>query len=314
MAERYTGLAEYFVHNVTALRDAYGREEGMLYPVCAAILLERERPITAEELKGLRDHIRMDDDFTGDFKGPAVVPVACMLAASPVPEELTLLAPELYRQMTEKVPRSAFLAMAILGVVDVIPKTEWKRYIDKTARIYDLMEQHGLLDNEGEALVAALLAMTDKPPERAVFELEELSQWIKPLFPLRSSARAVSVTLSIAGGTNDQNLRHIERFTSALHTAGMKLGGNHSMGLLGALSFSKYDTKRFLERMREADMALAQQSGYHGLFAVARKRRLIHAAILVACRARKRDHKNTNFDIAYRAALLIILADALSAY
>ena len=147
MAERYTGLAEYFVHNVTALRDAYGREEGMLYPVCAAILLERERPITAEELKGLRDHIRMDDDFTGDFKGPAVVPVACMLAASPVPEELTLLAPELYRQMTEKVPRSAFLAMAVLGVVDVIPKTEWKRYIDKTARIYDLMEQHGLLDN-----------------------------------------------------------------------------------------------------------------------------------------------------------------------
>ena len=38
------------------------------------------------------------------------------------------------------------------------------------------------------------------------------------------------------------------------------------------------------------------------------------AAILVACRARKRDHKNTNFDIAYRAALIIILADALSAY
>ena len=39
MVERYTDLAEYFVHNVTALRDAYGREEGMLYPVCAAILL-----------------------------------------------------------------------------------------------------------------------------------------------------------------------------------------------------------------------------------------------------------------------------------
>ena len=145
MVERYTDLAEYFVHNVTALRDAYGREEGMLYPVCAAILLERERPITAEELKGLRDHIRMDDDFTGDFKGPAVVPIACMLAASDHPEELTLLAPDLYRQMTEKVPRSAFLAMTILGVVDVIPKTEWKRYIDKTARIYTLMEQRELL-------------------------------------------------------------------------------------------------------------------------------------------------------------------------
>lgn len=96
MVERYADLAAYFVHNVEALRDAYGREEGMLYPVCAAILLERERPITAAELKGLRDHIRMDDDFTGDFKGPAVVPVACMLAASPEPENLTLLAPELY--------------------------------------------------------------------------------------------------------------------------------------------------------------------------------------------------------------------------
>lgn len=313
MAERYAGLAEYFVHNVTALRDAYGREEGMLYPVCAAILLERERPITAEELKGLRDHIRMDDDFTGDFKGLAVVPIGCMLAASDHPEELTLLAPELYRQMTETVPRSAFLAMTVLGLVDVIPKTEWKRYCDKTERIYRLMEEKGLLDHEGETFVAALLAMTDKPPERAVFELEELLGRLKKLFPLRSSARAVSVTLSIAGGSNDQNMRHIERFLSALHTAGMKLGGNHSMGLLGALSFSKYDTKRLLERLREADLALAQQKGYHGLLAVARKRRLIHAAILVACRARKRDHKNTNFDIAYRAALIIILCDALSA-
>ena len=313
MAERYADLAACFVHNVEALRDAYGREEGMLYPVCAAILLERERLIRAEELKGLRDHIRMDDDFTGDFKGPAVVPVACMLAASPEPEKLTLLAPDLYRQMTEHVPRSAFLAMTVLGVVDVIPKTEWKRYIDKTTRIYELMADKGLLDHDGETFVAALLAMTDKPPERAVFEIEELLGRLKPLVPLRSSARAVGVTLSIAGGSNNQNMRHIERFLSALQTAGMKLGGNHSMGLLGALSFSKYDTKRFLERMREADMALAQQSGYRGLFAVPRKRRLIHAAILVACRARKRDHKNTNFDIAYRAALLIILADALSA-
>ena len=49
MVERYADLAAYFVHNVEALRDAYGREEGMLYPVCAAILLERERPITAAE-------------------------------------------------------------------------------------------------------------------------------------------------------------------------------------------------------------------------------------------------------------------------
>lgn len=313
MTERYNALADYFVRNLHALRDAYGREEGMLYPVCAAILLNRERPITAEELQGLRTHIRVDDDFTGDFKGPAVVPVACLLAASDRPEELTLLAPELYRRMTEKLPRSAFLAMTVLALVDVIPKSEWDRYIDKTDKIYRLLEEKGHLDNEAEGFVAALLAMTDKPPERAVFEAGELLERLKKLFPLRSSARAVSITLSIVGGANDQNMRHIERVMSGLHTAGMKVGGNHSLGLLGALSFSKYDTKRLMERLREADLSLSRQQGYHGVFAVGRKRRLVHAALLVAFRATTRD-KNPSFDIAYRAALCIILADALSAY
>ncbi len=314
MAERFADMAEYYVHNLTALRDAYGREEGMLYPVCAAILLERERPITAEELKGLRNHIRMDEDFTGDFKGTAVVPIACMLAASKEPEKLTLLAPELYRKMTQTIPRSAFLAMTILALVDVIPKTEWDRYCDKTERIYEILVNKGYIENEDETFIAALLAMTSKSPERAVFEQQELLQKLKKLFPLPSTAKAVSLTLSIAGGSNNQNMRHIERFMSAFHTAGMKLGGNYSMGLVGALSFSKYDTKRLLERIREADLELAKQKGYHGLLAVARKRRLMHAAILVACRARKRDHINTNYDIAYRASLIIIMADALSAF
>ena len=313
MTGRYTELADYFVRNLDALLSAYGREEGMLYPVCAAILLNRERPITAEELKGLRTHIRVDDDFTGDFKGPAVVPVACLLAASDNPADLTLLAPDLYRQLTEQVPRSAFLAMTVLSLVDVIPKTEWKRYIDKTERIYRLLSENGFLDNDAEAFVAALLAMTDKPPERAVYEAAELLERLKKLFPLRSSARAVSITLSIAGGSNDQNMRHIERVMSGLHTSGMKPGGNHSLGLFGALSFSKYDTKRLLERLREADMALSTQKGYHGLLSVGRKRRLIHAALLVSFRATTRD-RNPSFDIAYRAALCIILADALSAY
>ncbi len=313
MTGRFSDTAAYYVHNLDALLNAFGREEGMLYPVCAAILLDRERPISAEELKGLRSHIRLDEDFTGDFKGPALVPVACLLAASDHPEELTLLAPELYRRLTEQMPRSAFLAMTILTLVDVIPKSEWPRYIDKTVKIYRLLEGKEYLDNDAEGFVAALLAMTGKSPERAVFEAGELLGRLKPLFPLRSSARAVSITLSIAGGENDQNLRHIERLMSGLHTAGMKLGGNHSMGLLGALSFSKYDTKRLLERLREADMALSQQKGYHGLLAVGRKRRLMHAALLVCHRATVRGH-DPDFDIAYRAALCIILADALSAY
>ena len=311
MADRFTALAEYYVHNLDALLGAYGREEGMLYPVCAAILLDRERPITAEELKGLRTHIRVDEDFTGDFKGAAVVPVACMLAASDHPAELTLDAPELYRRMTEQMPRSAFLAMTVMALCDYLPKEDWDAYSERAARIYRLLDRNGVLDNEAEGFVAALLAMTDKSPELAVFEATDLLGKLKPLFPLRSSARAVSITLSLAGGANDQNMRHIERVMSRLHTAGMKLGGNHSMGLLGALSFSKYDTSRLVERLREADLALAAQKPYRGLMAVARKRRLIHAAILVTMRAARDDR---NLTIAYRAAMCIILADALSAY
>lgn len=312
MAERYAGMAEYFVHNLTVLRDAYGREEGMLYPVCATILLDRERPITVEELKGLRDHIRMDDDFTGDFKGPAVVPIACMLAASDHPAELTLQAPELYRRLTEKVPRSAFLAMTVLALIDFIPEREWNNYCERTGKIFQLLLEKGFLEQEGNPFAAALLAMTDKSPEQAVYELEELLQRLKPLFPLRSAARSVAITLSIAGESNSKSMRHIERMMSGLHTAGMRLGGNHSMSLLGALSFSKYDTKSFLSRLREADLALAQQKGYHGFLAVARKRRLMHASLLVSCRARRRDPNNRRFEIAVRAADVIILVDALS--
>lgn len=311
MTERFLDAAAYFVHNQNALRDAYGREEGMLYPVCAAILLDRKRPITPEELKGLRTHIRVDEDFTGDFKGSAVVPVACLLAASDHPDTLTLQAPALYRKLTETLPRSAFLAMTVMALTDYLPEETWPEYTERATRIFELLEKNGHLDTEGEAFVAALLAMTDKSPELASYEVQDLWLRLKDLFPLRSSARAVSITLSLAGGSNDQNMRHIQRVMTRLHTAGMKLGGNHSLGLLGPLSFSKYDTSRLIERLREADMALSLQKPYHGLLAVPRKRRLVHAALLVAKRAERGDRK---FDIAFRAALCIVLADALSAY
>lgn len=311
MSRSYEELARYYVQNLTALVDAYGREEGMLYPVCAGILLERTRPITAEELKGLRSHIRFDDDFTGDFKGSAVVPVACLLAASDHPEELTVKAPALYRKMVEHMPRSSFLALTVLALADGIPEESFDEYAKKATRIYNLLERTEKLDHEGEGFVAALLAMTSKSAELAASSTEDLLGKLKPLFPLRSSARAVAMTLALSGRSNEANLRHITKLMTKLHTAGMKLGGNHSMGLLGALAFCKFDNDHIVERLREADLALSKEKPYHGLLAVSRKRRLIHAAILVSYRAAVGDPR---FKTAYRAALCIILADALSAY
>lgn len=311
MSRSYEELARYYVQNLTALVDAYGREEGMLYPVCAGILLERTRPITAEELKGLRSHIRFDDDFTGDFKGSAVVPVACLLAASDHPEELTVKAPALYRKMVEHMPRSSFLALTVLALADGIPEESFDEYAKKATHIYKLLEMTGKLDHEGEGFVAALLAMTNKSPELAASSTDDLLEKLKVLFPLRSSARAVAMTLALSGRSNEANLRHITKLMTKLHTAGMKLGGNHSMGLLGALAFCKFDNDHIVERLREADLALSKEKPYHGLLAVSRKRRLIHAAILVSYRAAVGDPR---FKTAYRAALCIILADALSAY
>lgn len=311
MPQAYEELARDYVRNLDALIDAYGREEGMLYPVCAGILLERKRPITADELKGLRTHIRFDDDFTGDFKGSAVVPAACLLAASDRPEELTVNAPRLYRLMVEEMPRSSFLALTVLALTDGIPEEEFEAYAEKATKIWKILESRGDLDQEGESFVAALLAMTNKSPELATFEADELLRQLKPLFPLRSSARAVALTLSLSGRSNDAGLRHIRKLMTKLQTAGMKLGGNHSMGLLGALAFCKFDNDHLVERLRDADLALSRERPYRGLLAVSRKRRLIHAAILVSYRAAVGDPR---FRTAYRAALCIILADALSAY
>ncbi|MBR1704773.1 MAG: DUF4003 family protein [Clostridia bacterium] len=311
MSRSYEELARYYVQNLNALVDAYGREDGMLYPVCAGILLERTRPITAEELKGLRTHIRFDDDFTGDFKGSAVVPVACLLAASDHPEELTVKAPALYRKLVEHMPRSSFLALTVLALADGIPEDRVDEYVEKANRIYELLEKTGKLDHEGEGFVAALLAMTNKSPELAAFDAHDLLDKLKPLFPLRSSARAVALTLALSGRSNEADLRHIRRLMTKLHTAGMKLGGNHSMGLLGALAFCKFDNAGLVERLRDAELALSREKPYRGLMAVSRKRRLIHAAILVSYRAAVGDPR---FKAAYRAALCIILADALSAY
>ena len=311
MADRFSSMAEYYAYNLEQLRDAYGREEGMLYPVCAAILLDRERPITVDELKGLRTHIRVDEDFTGDFKGPAVVPIGCMLAASDHPEVLTIEAPKLYRELVKYLPRSSFLAMTVLAMIDFLPEEDWPAFVERCNSIYKLLVERELLDNDGEAFVAVLLAMSEKTPELATAEAMELVTRLKNLFPLRNACRAVSITLSLSGRSNDRNVRHIERLMSRLRTSGLRLTGNNSMGLLGALAFCRYDSKRFVERLREADLALAQQKGYHGVLGVSRRRRLMHSAILVAKRVSKND---TRFTIAYRAALCIILADALSAY
>ena len=82
MKEELKAVCAEFVRDKEIAKEAFTWDSNYLHPICAGILTDKKKSITAEELKQFKKCIKEKTGVFSDFRGYCMIPMACMLAVS----------------------------------------------------------------------------------------------------------------------------------------------------------------------------------------------------------------------------------------
>lgn len=299
-------LCEAFIVNRDTIKRAFRLENSALYPVCANIFCARQRAAEEEQLKACRDILRSQTGIFSSFRGTLTLPISCLLAVSPQPEETMARALANYRLLKEKFWGSEYLALAafLLAGQGDLPLAD---VAVRGKALYQRMKQeHPFLTGSEDSIFALLLALSEKDDDALIRDMEESYQLLRDRFHAGNEVQAVSHVLTLAPGNPEEKACRVVDLYDAILASGGKYRRDHALSTLAALAMLSPDTALLASDMADVDAFLARQKGYGGLLGEDRRTRMLHSAMIVSDEYAPRDQVET---ASITGALALIAAE-----
>ena len=282
MRESLQRLCDDFIANHAVVKRQFGLESSYIYPVCANMFCARGVPARAESLAACKALLKQKTGVFSNFRGNLTAPISCMLAAGPSPEARMDQALANYTALKEHFWGSEYLALAAFLLADM---GIGQRAADKIARgkdLYDRMKkEHPFLTSGEDSVFAVLMAFSDKSDDALIADMESCYTLLKKRFSSSNDVQAMSHVLALAAGDPAEKTARLIELFDAIHAAGGKYGRHYELATLAAVSILEADLSQIVEDMLAVDGFLSGQKGY-GFFAMDRKTRMMHAAMLVS--------------------------------
>jgi len=313
MSNSLAMLCESFVENRRVLHDYFGREDVSVYPICAAVLTDRQKIATEESLAASRELLKASES-PSEFRGAAVVPVITMLAADEKPQEKLRRSVALFAALRDYFPGSPFLAITSMFASDMADSSEYAEVAERANNIAGFLNRRKLLDVEEDvSMPSTLFAIADMKngasikEHTAVWDAEVILSALKEEFYLDDALAAQSMVLAMGpGDAKERAARNVE-FYDSLETKHYRLGDSYAYGVFALLSMLPGDISEVVEDLFRADNYLCNLKGYSGVFSVNKRIRLLHAAYIASIEGA---YRNNNLWDAQQAALCIAIASS----
>ena len=282
MREALSTLCGEFIKNREVIKKTFSLESAYIYPVCAAIFVDKRLQAEPERLKACRDILKGETGLFSNFRGTAKLPMISMLAVESAPEEKLQRALRVYSALKEHFHTSQFLPVASMVISEAVQPTRYEEVAERTRHIYGLMKsEHPFLTSGEDSVFAALLALSHLTDEQVVTETERCYQLLKSAFHSGNAVQSLSHVLALGEGSAEEKCRAAVELYEGLRAKGYKYGVNYELATLGVLALLPAERERVMEDVMAADDFLAGQKGY-GLVGVGRRQRLMHAGMLVS--------------------------------
>lgn len=283
MREELKAVCTEFIKDKDIAKEAFAWDSSYLQPICAGILADKEKTVTAQDLKQYKQMIKDKTGVFSDFRGYGMTPMACMLAVSKDAERLLNNALAVYDVLKRDYWSTHYLPLVAMIVAQMAEPSEYNRIVDKAGDIYKLMkEEHPFLTSGEDGPFAAMLAFTDRSAKAMNEEVEKCYQLLKPKFFSGNAVQSLSHVLALGEGSAESKCRKFESLFDTLKDSGYKYGTDYELATLGALSILDCDVKTITEELIEVTDYLETQKGYKGLFGYSKRQRMAHAAMLVS--------------------------------
>lgn len=281
-------LCDSFLENREVLRSYFGREDVPVYPTCAAVFTERQKAATEEHLIHCREVLKSGDS-PSEFRGAAIVPVICIMAADENPHEKLHRAQACFGALRETFSGSPYLAMTSLVASDMLDESQYGELSARAGHIHDLLcKRRFLTEDDDGSMAATFLAAADlfrnpgSSQSEAVWNTEVCFTELTNEFFLDDAIRAQSVILAYGEGDPKERAARMMELYEIIHKRNSHLGDGFDSGVFAFLSLLPGDLHAIANDVFAAEKILAKRKGYTGIRSLNKTSLLIHSAMMAA--------------------------------
>ena len=276
-------LADRFIENRDAVRDAFRLENEYIYPVCAQIYLAANKPVEREQLARCKDLVKSTTGLFSNFRGNVKLPLLCMLASTDEPAERWDRTQRYYAALKDSFSGSQYLALAALLLSDTVQEADISDLALRGRALYQSMRKaHPFLTGQEDSVFALLLAQSPRSDEALVEDMEACYRLLDEQFPKGDGLQTASHVLALSKAAPEEKVGRMLSLFDAILFAGGKYGKDRQLPILAALSLGGKNIDDLVQDMLELDGLLAQKKGYRGIFGMDRRTRIMHAAMLLS--------------------------------
>lgn len=282
MRESLSRQCEMFIHNRDEIKSYFRWESAELVAVCASEICSNNIQVETETLLECKNILDKGTGVFSNFRGASKLPVISMLATDDEPSKKLETILEIHNLLKLKFSDSQYLTLLAAKLFNMISEDDVEECANRGKEIYNLMKkEHPFLTSREDNVFAVLLSFSDKENDALVADMEECYRTMKKFSPDSNAMQSLSHVLALANGTPEEKCSRVIEMFNALDEQGKKYSKSYEMAVLGVLSILPLDMAQVIDDVVEVDDFLSTQKGYGGI-GIAKKTRLMHAAMLVA--------------------------------
>lgn len=284
MDQKLNSLCDLFIRNRDIIKSEFFWENSYIYPVCAAIFMEKGRTADTERMEECKRILKDNTGFFSNFRGIVKLAMISLLAVDSEPERKMVRSMEVYEALNHHFFASSYLPVASMLIADAVQPSEYESIARRTRRIYDFMKaDHPFLTCSEDSIFAAMMALTDRQETELIEEAERCYDLLHDHFCSGNAIQSLSHVLAMVDQPADVKCSRTMDLFYGLKKRGYTYGSGYELATLGVLALLESDPAgqdKVMEEIMEVDDFLADQKGY-GILGIGRKQRLMHAAMIV---------------------------------
>lgn len=282
MRETLRNKCELFADNYMALSKNFKWGYTINNKLGALLYTMDNRIADIGAISNCRQIIKDNTGLFSQFKDMTSFVTAVMLSLHEEPELTLRNAVEIYNKLKQEgFHASPYLVLSALSIVFQADPSDYDQIVRITKNYYSGMkEEHRFITSSDDYGFAALLALSGKPIEQTIREIEECFQILRQNFLYKNSIQALSQVLAFSEENAPEKCRRTVDLYEALINRRCKSGQGFELSFLGVMALLKKDTQLLADETAEVNEYMKDKKGF-GFWSISSRERIMFSAALV---------------------------------
>lgn len=269
------------IENRDRVREVYPWAGGLVQLCCAGVYSTHGLIADAQRLEFCKTLLEERVGAFSSFRGAARAPIAAMLSLSDEPENALGRALAVYDRLRQDFHSSAYLPLAALALAQLAPQGAEEALCQRTRALYcEMKRDHPFLTSSEDCAFCALLALSEKPDELLLGDMETCYGLLRGEFFSGNGVQSLSHALALGDCPPEVACGRTMELYHRLRDGGRRFGTSYELPTLGLLALAWAELAEIAADILEIDAWLARQPGFGLLGGVSAKQRLLYAGAL----------------------------------